>query len=181
MPYLVAAVVALALLALIQLLFTLAIVRRVREQGERLARFEAPDQLPAPAGPGEIIGAFTATTITGVLISDADLRDGPTMVGFFSPSCGPCADQLPFFEERARRLAGSHGVLAFVIDEGESSWAEATRLAKVATAAVIAADTSVTRAFSVYGYPVILDVDTEARVVASGHAVEALPQMTPAP
>lgn len=181
MPYLVAAVIALSLLAALQLLFTLAILRRLREHGERLSRLDPAAPGTEPVGPGDVIGPFTATTTAGTTISDTDLRDGPTTVGFFSPSCGPCLQQLPLFEQRARSLAGSHQVIAFVIDEGEESRVEAERLARVATVAVVAADSPATRAFSVRGYPVLLDVGADARVVASGYVVEALPPLTPAP
>jgi len=177
MPYLVAAVVVLALLVVIDLLLTLAILRRLRSHSERLARFEALDSLPEPAPPGEIIGAFTATTIAGATISDTDLRDHATTIGFFSPSCGPCAEQLPSFENRAR----THRSFAFVIDEGEPSQDLADRLAEVATVAVVASDSPATQAFSVIGYPVIFEVDTGARVVASAYDVGSMPQLVPAP
>jgi hypothetical protein len=175
MPYLVPAVVVLALLAVIQLLFTLAILRRLRNHGERLARFEVLDAGPEPAAPGETIGAFTTPALTGAMISDTDLRDSATTVGFFSPSCGPCTEQLPSFEERARR----HRSLAFVIDEGEPSRHLAERLAEVATVALVSADSPVTQAFSVYGYPVIFEIDAEARVIASAHDVGSMPQLAP--
>jgi len=175
MPYLIAAVVLLALLVLLQLLFTLAILRRLRHHGERLARFEVPGGGPAPSAPGETIGAFTALAHTGAMISDTDLRGSATTVGFFSPSCGPCADQLPPFEERAR----THRSLAFVIDEGEPSRRLAERLAEVATVAVVSADSPAPRAFSVYGYPVIVEIDDEDRVIASGYEVGSMPQPAP--
>jgi hypothetical protein len=159
----------------IQLLFSMAILRRLRTHGDRLARLEGLGG-PEPAAPGEIIGAFTAPGLTGALISDADLRTAATTVGFFSPSCGPCTEQLPAFEERAR----THRSLAFVIDEGESSRRLADRLAEVATVAVIPADSPATKAFTVSGYPVLFEIDAEARVVASGYDVGSLPQLTPA-
>jgi hypothetical protein len=168
-------VVVLALLVVVQLLFTLAILRRLRNHGERLARVEQPVGGPEPAGPGETIAAFTAPALTGVTISDTDLRDSATTVGFFSPSCGPCTEQLPAFEERARQ----HRALAFVIDEGEPSRQLARRLAEVAPVAVVSADSEATRAFSVYGYPVIFEIDAEARVIASAHDVGSLPQLAP--
>lgn len=177
MPYLVSAVVVLALLAVIQLLFTLAILRRLRSHGDRLARFEVLDGTPEPAAPGQTIAAFTARTLTGAVISDTDLHGSATTVGFFSPSCGPCAEQLPSFEERA----GTHCSLAFVIDEGEPSRQLADRLAEVATVAVVSADSPATRAFSVYGYPVIFEIDAEARVIASAHDVGSMPQLAPTP
>lgn len=175
MPYLISAVAVLALLVVIQLLFTLAILRRLRNHGERLARIEALDGGPEPAAPGETIGAFTAPALTGAMISDADLRGSASTVGFFSPSCGPCVEQLPSFEERAR----THRSLAFVIDEGEPSRHLAERLAEVATVAVVSADSPATQAFTVYGYPVIFEIDAEARVIASAHDVGSMPQLAP--
>jgi len=90
MALLVAGVVLACALGVLNMVFVLSIMRRMREQAES-------DRRPTPILPaGRRAADFVVTTVTGSLVTRASLT-GPTLVGFFSPGCGACAAALPRF------------------------------------------------------------------------------------
>lgn len=90
------------LLGLINLLLTVALVKRVREHDEKIAKFDVP--MPsALAEIGERIDDFEASTVEGAPLTRAALPEG-TLVGFFDPQCETCAEELPKWTEVAKSL-----------------------------------------------------------------------------
>lgn len=83
MPYLAAAVVLIGLLCVLNLLLTVGLIRRLREQGPGRPGNAAP---PTALGPGSRIGDFTTRTTGGEPVSHEDLTG---LVGFFSAGCTP--------------------------------------------------------------------------------------------
>ncbi|UBU10270.1 TlpA family protein disulfide reductase [Nonomuraea gerenzanensis] len=162
MQYLVAAVVLLALLCMANLLLTIGLIRRLREQGPAM-----PDGL----APGERMPGFAAMTTSGEPVSD-ELLGAPALVGFFSHGCKPCEDLLPHFVERARRT--SDGVLAVVAaGPGEDVTAHVERLAEVALVVTEPTQGSLQRAFKVSAYPTVITIDAGHTVVTAGHTLPA--------
>ena len=73
----IVAILVLTLMCVLNFLLTLGLARRIRE--------EPPAVMLPP-------GSRVDTTF-----------EPPTLVGFFSPGCGPCHERLPEFVARARR------------------------------------------------------------------------------
>ncbi|MER6914774.1 hypothetical protein ABT354_24130 [Streptomyces sp. NPDC000594] len=97
------AVLAVGALAMVNLVLTVGVVRRLREHTELLERTPAqaagaPGGMAGIASVGTAIPAFTAGPPDSP-ITDRDLLDG-TLVAFFSPTCAPCRDKLPGFVAR---------------------------------------------------------------------------------
>ena len=169
MPYLIAAVVLLAVLGLLNLLLTLAIVRRMRTMN--------PVQLPPePLSQGSPIRPFTATTINGRTVSEYDLRGGQALVGYFSPGCPPCEAALPRFISYAAGLDRER-VLAVIVDDTGTGAGDPT-LEAVAQVVVASEHAPVVEALSAYGYPAVFLLDEDGRVVAADTTVEGLPMVT---
>jgi AhpC/TSA family len=173
-PYLVGAVVIVGVLALLNLLLTFGVIRRLREHTERLSRPAAglPDLM---VGVGESPGSFTARTTEGEQVSLEALAGGEQLVGFFSPSCQPCKEVAPAFVARAA-AGGQTRALAVVVGGPEEVGDLVTWFAPVARV-VVEADVNgaVASAFRVNGFPALCLLDADGVVTASGHeAVQAV-------
>jgi thiol-disulfide isomerase/thioredoxin len=165
MPYLVAAVVLVGLLCMVNLLLTVGVIRRLRQQA---ARQGSPEPMAGGGlAPGDRIPEFAATTTNGEPIS-GELLGGPAMVGFFSAGCKPCKDLLPRFVERARQTP--EAVLAVVTggsDEDPGPYVE--RLAQVASVVSEEPQGPVQSAFKVAGYPTVFLIDADGTVANSDY------------
>lgn len=167
MPYLAAALVLVTALCLLNLVLTMGVIRRLRADAGH--RSLAPSA--AERAVGNSVGEFLATSVTGVAVDHGRL-DGRAVVGFFTPGCRPCAEQLPEFERLARRL-GADRVLGVVVGDGAACDADAARLSAVAPVVVERPGGPVSTAFSVDAFPSLFEV-RNGTVVAAGHAVSAL-------
>ncbi|MFJ3229745.1 hypothetical protein [Streptomyces sp. NPDC086787] len=151
MPYLVTAVVLLAVLCLLNLLLTFGVIRKLRAQAAEKADRVA-DGLIIPAG--STVAAFSAVTTDGERISRESL--GETMLGFFTPGCQACKERLPLFVDQARTITRETGrsVLAVVHGTEEETREQVAALSEVAHVVVEAGDGPLGEAFEVTGYPV---------------------------
>jgi thiol-disulfide isomerase/thioredoxin len=154
------AVVLLGALCVLNLLLTFGLIRRLRQDAGTGPRSGAalPQPPMAPVG----------TAVRGTSIG----WDGETLVGFFSPGCGPCEQQVPAFVD----LAGSrdrHGVLAVVFDPAGQSAELVRRLGQVAR--VVVEDTpdgALQTALQVKGYPSYCIVRDGIVVSVAGRAAD---------
>lgn len=155
---------ALALLLVANLAMTLALAQRVRSVQATVAQGLMRD--PALPRPGDPVGDFAVTTIEGEKVTDAALRDGTALVGFFAPGCSTCALVRSQLLERPPSVP----MFAFVdcsADEAEAR-SVATSLAAVARVALTHIGDPVTLAFREAGVPTLIRVE-RGSVVASGH------------
>jgi hypothetical protein len=121
MSYLTVAVIGLAVLGLVNLVFIVAMASRLREHSQQLARQGRPPAPPRRVGlpPGTLVPEFSVTTVSGAVVSTANLLGERSLIGFFMPGCVPCHNQLPAFLAFARGWPGGPGhVLAVVSDGG---------------------------------------------------------------
>jgi thiol-disulfide isomerase/thioredoxin len=167
MSYLIAAGVVVGVLCLLNLLLTYGVIRRLREHTELLAQRPAgmPDII---AGAGSMVGAFTATTVEGDQLTADDLEPG-TMVGFFSPGCGACVEQLPkFVDAAAAHPGGQDRVLAVVIGTQEDTAEQVAALSPKARVVVATGGAEIEKAFAVQGYPGFALIGDARVVTVSG-------------
>lgn len=173
MALLIAAVVLVGILGGVNLLLTIGVVRRLREHSELLAGTPRVVDNDPPVPVGSVVGEFTVTTADGEVVT-RDSLDGGTVVGFFSPGCGPCEELLPRFVEYAasERVRVVAVVAAPDVQAGEM----AAQLAPVARVVVEDAfGGPVSTAFGVRGYPALCVVDGDGIVTAGGSTMDALP------
>src|SRR5688572_19112974 len=126
MPYLTAAVIALSAVTLAQLVLIFGIIRRLREHTALFNRQaeEASVMLPR----GTRVADFAGTTEEGTVASRETLS-GQTLVGFLSPDCGACAEQVPAFLQQAAAAGGRGQVLSVVVGSPADTQELRTQLA----------------------------------------------------
>ncbi len=176
MAILTAAVVLVGLLCVLDLLLSFGIIRRLREQNETLKnvqqqRAAIDPEIALPAG--ATIGTFTAATVGGSDLSNADIDGTRALVGFFAPACEPCKERMPQFMEYATRFDGK--VIAIASGSEEETADMVVRLGEVAEVIREADGGVVHQAFGASGYPALCLVDGDRTVLASGWEMSALP------
>ncbi|MDQ1025263.1 thiol-disulfide isomerase/thioredoxin [Streptomyces umbrinus] len=170
MPFLIVAVVFVGLLCALDLTLTLGVVKRLREHTELIGNLSGR----ASIGVGEEVGEFTTVTVDGTPLSREGLADD-TLVGFFSPGCPACKEELPKFVEYARAMPGGRErVLATVVGDVARTTDMVAQLTPVAqVVAEPAQHGTVGPAFQVAAFPSVMRVGangggrsvvTEARV-----------------
>lgn len=175
MAYLGAAVAVVGMLCILDLLLTYGVIRRLRIHTEQLTAGYGgsgnPRSLP---GRGSRIGDFAANTVDGRPV-EPGMFARETVVGFFSPTCGPCKDMLPLFVEHAAEvLDGRSRVLAVVVSDPQEAASLVSVLEPVAQVVVEQRDGAMSGAFSVTGFPSLFVVNEDRTIVASGHTMAAV-------
>lgn len=173
MPLLAAAVAIVAVLCLLDLLLTLGVIRRLREHERRLA--EAGSAPPRRRlDPGAPVGPFSATATDGSAVS-ADALAPRAVVAFFSPTCAPCAEQLPRFVDLVAALPGGPGqALAVVCGDLAQAGPLVAKLEPVARVVLEEGLGPLATAFGVFAFPTLYVVDRDGAIRASGGSVDTL-------
>jgi thiol-disulfide isomerase/thioredoxin len=172
----VVAVVMLSLLCLLNLLLTVGVVRRLKEHTTALEMLAGPlGEVMQPAGGS--VADYAATTVDGTAVG-RELLLGPTLVGFFSPGCGPCRERLPEFVARAAQAPAGR-VLAVVVQRAgapaEEGQAMVADLAGAAPVVVEPPGGSLSTSFGVRGFPAFGLLEPSGQLVASGTELSAIP------
>ncbi|MDP9863716.1 MULTISPECIES: TlpA family protein disulfide reductase [Streptosporangium] len=171
MPYLVVAVVFVGALCAVNLLLTLAVIRRLREHSAQLANGRSTR--PPLVASGTALPEFTASASDGTTVSQ-DFFTGPTLVGMFSTTCAACHERLPEFTAWAGQL-GPGRALAVVTGDPEDAGVFTAALAPVAPVVVEPPDGPLARAFQVSFFPTFYLVDDRAVITAAADAPDRLP------
>jgi AhpC/TSA family len=154
---LLAAVLILAVLVLVDLALTLAVVRRLRKQVTDRERWEAEQRGQVSPPLGTPVPDFTVEATDGSTVTGDTLRGGRAFVAFVSNGCGSCHDQLPQLREHlaASRAAGDYA-LVVVAGDGSGDGDLVTALngaVPVVTEGVAREDRVVGPAFAIGEYP----------------------------
>jgi len=179
MAALIAAVIVLGVFGVLNLVFCLGIIRRLREHTELIENMGRGGNTDLILSAGATIGAFSTSTVDGAEVSNAALT-GPTLAAFFSPGCGPCELERPEFVALAATYPRDR-VLAVVTGvDDEAAAPLVAELRGIATVVREADDGPVQQAFGVGGYPTFALVEPNGLVVAGGLRVASLPTPVPA-
>ncbi|WP_440066663.1 hypothetical protein [Streptosporangium sp. OZ121] len=168
---------AVMVLCALDIVLTVGVARRLRAQGELLARqvasLSAGYPLPGALSPvmreaGERLGVFRAVAGDGTPVDEGFFADASTLVAAFSVGCPACEERLPEFVRFAPAFAGRERVLALVV--GADGAAEKAALLE-AVATVVVEKTHggpVCGSLGVRAYPALAIVDPGGVVRASG-------------
>jgi hypothetical protein len=175
MPYLAAAVALVGLLGLLNLLLMVGVIRRLREHHEPLPRHAGPGvAVPSLLGPGDEVGDFSSVTVDGEPLTRGVFSE-QTLVGFFSPDCGPCHELLPSFVTYAARMPeGRRQVLAVLTGDATTTAGQVSTLDGVARVVLERPGGQLGTAFRNEWYPALYLVGPDGRVQASGNRLDAL-------
>lgn len=181
MTYLAVAVAGAGALSLVNLWLTIALARKLRDHGEQLARRPSGPRPLVGLPPGTQVPDFTLTTVAGATVSAEDLRGQRSVIGFFSPGCAPCHDQIPAFAAFARALPGGADRALAVISgrhgpRGQDGSADdfARQLADIAHVVREPSAAAAAAALAVSGFPSFILLDAGGRVEAGAHAVAGI-------
>jgi hypothetical protein len=171
------AVIALALLVLVDLLLTFAILRRLREHEERLSQLSE-----RPVGGPEIgqpLPRFETVTVDGGLLDSTALLGGESVVAVFSTSCHGCEQQAPRFVEVASQMAlTGRRIITLLIDDGQQEDHPLRQVLSRAGLLVIEShDGSLKAAIGPQLLPSYYLFTAEGLLVAKAPSVDALPRI----
>jgi peroxiredoxin len=173
MIYLALAVVLVGVLCLLNLVLSLAIIRRLRRQTEQDAQGVQSSRVTLPKGTP--LPEFTAMTTDDVPLSTVDLRDDRAVIAFFAATCQPCHTALPEFADLARtHPGGPKHVLAVVNGSGPEADEFVEALSGLAHVVVEPELGPVAQAFSVTVFPAFYLADEDGRIVAGTPTVRML-------
>lgn len=175
MPYLIAAVILLSLFSLGHMLVTVGLIRRIRTMAAESGSGTAPP-IPPTLAVGQSPGEFATATQEGRRFERSGLPGGRSLIGFFSTTCEPCAENAPRFAEYARSF--DPGRVVAVIQDGEPGAAQTfgERYLDGVDVLVEAMNGPVARAFAVEAFPTMYVLDAEGRVEHSAFNTSRLPQ-----
>ncbi|MFC5831181.1 TlpA family protein disulfide reductase [Nonomuraea insulae] len=150
--------------ALLDLVLTVGVIRRLREHTQMFSEMTDSGEVMAEAG--SEIAAFDA------IATDGGRVENPKLIGVFSPGCPACEERMPLFVDRA---AGHDraSVLAVIAGADDAAAQYRSRLEPVARVVVEQPGGTVTTALQVKGFPAFAVLDGSL-VVASGTNLDAL-------
>ncbi|MFF4198257.1 hypothetical protein [Nonomuraea sp. NPDC001831] len=149
-----AAILLVGALCIINLIFTMGVIKRLREHTALLRGSNDPMAIEL----GTEIGDFTALTIDGEQIDHESLT-AETSIAFFSPNCKPCKEKLPGFVAYAAGLPrGRNQVLAVVAGNADMAAGFTAELRQVARVVVEGPSGPLVSAFGVRAFPTVLTV-----------------------
>jgi thiol-disulfide isomerase/thioredoxin len=163
--------------ALLNLLLTMGVIRRLRDHTTQLARVSVHAE-DAILPTGSRVGDFSVTTVDGEPVS-ADGLAGRTLVGFFSPGCPACERLLPAFVAYAESVPGGRErVLAVVAGDSDEAAGHVEALQECARVVRAGHDDELLQAFSVKAFPGVCMVEPDRTVVAAGADLTGFPALT---
>lgn len=182
MTFLAIAVVGVAAVCLVNLWLLIALARKVNKQADQFTQRPARQRPPVGPPAGSQVPAFTVTTAAGAIVSAADLHGKRSLIGFFSPGCEPCHEQVPIFAALAQRMADDAARPLAVIcgghraARGQEGAADqlAAQLAEVAHVVREPSAGAVAAALAVSGFPSFILIDADGRVAGGAHAVAGI-------
>ncbi|MEV0272530.1 TlpA disulfide reductase family protein [Hamadaea sp. NPDC050747] len=176
--FVISLVVLVGVVAGLNLLLTVGVIRRLKLHTSQLANLPKMDgsNESLMIAEGERIGEFETVTSDGEAVS-RDSLSGQTLVGVLSPSCSACEERLPEFVETAKAFPGGRGqVLAVIAGQPDEVAGYLQKLAPVARVVVEPPiDGPLGSALKVQGFPTFALLDGEGTVVAGGISPKQLP------
>ncbi|MEV8374238.1 hypothetical protein AB0P21_15960 [Kribbella sp. NPDC056861] len=167
MAVLSTAVVLIGLIALLNLVLTIGVIRRLRaqppaDQHQHAGGLRpAVDVRPTTLEPGERVPGIDAVTIDGIAVQLP--FEGRSLIGFFSPSCSTCREQLiPFVVTAERQPAGVRVLAVVAGSDDDTAKAYVDELLAGRSEVLIVRedeDGPVQKAFGIKGFPAFAIVD----------------------
>jgi len=176
MAVLTVAVILIALIALLNLAVTTALVRRMRELQPTATRPE--DGLHR----GEPVPEFTVERAGLPPLTREALRERPTLVAFFATTCPQCASHAAEFARRTAEPAfvGTR-ILPVLLDTGEDRRGLRALLSEAAEPVVDGTAAELSRLFRSRGTPAYFLIGTDGTVAAKGPNLASLSLPLPHP
>jgi len=128
------------------------------------ANFAAAQLLQQAAPkPGPAVGrtavAFNVQTLDGRSVTLDTLRGKPLILNFFASWCDPCREEMPLINELAAKAGGNYQVLGIAVEDSRAAVTEYVKEAKLALPVALDLNSTVKRAYRIFGPPATFFVD----------------------
>jgi hypothetical protein len=168
MPYVIAALILLGVITLLNLVLTMAVIRRLRERETDIAAHSV-GAIDVDAGipVGETVPSFHTTATDGSAVTGEEAADKRMLYAFFSVDCKACWPKVPAFVTYARRLGlGADQVVSAVVGTGAAAEDSVAKLESVGRVVMEPTGGPLSSALEARGFPSFV-------LVGAGGAVEA--------
>jgi hypothetical protein len=164
------AVIVLAVLVLIDLVLSAAIIRRLRETEAKITEMNTPPESGIMLG--EPMPEFE--THDGEL-THANLAGAPALIGFFSAGCRHCPTQAERLADRAAEIAATGVRVVSVLTSGDEATEDLSPMLRKAGTLIAEPDSAtMMTAFREGATPTFLMFGGDGRLLARGHELGAV-------
>ncbi|WP_433257225.1 TlpA family protein disulfide reductase [Streptosporangium sp. CA-135522] len=167
-------------ISVLNLLLTMAVIRKLRDTASTGAGRAAPPDLPElPAG--SRMPSFHGEAVSGEIVSAQTTAGSAAVFAFFDTGCSACKPTVPKLIEFARKNALPTGQVIAVVGDNDGNASEyVDELGGTATVIVEETMGSMARAFSINSFPAFVIAGADGVVVRSGHGGGTLAAGIPA-
>jgi cytochrome oxidase Cu insertion factor (SCO1/SenC/PrrC family) len=160
MPFVIAGLVLVGAIAVLNLLLTMAVIRRLRKNEAAM-----PPMMESGPAKGSATPEFSIESITGETVTQESLAGSPAVVAFFSTTCSACKPALPKLVEHIEGNGLKPGqVVAVINGEGDDHADFAEILEGKATVVKESEMGTVSAAFSISAFPTFVHIGSNGKV-----------------
>lgn len=164
MPFLIAAVVLVGAIAVLNLLLTMAVIRRLRRNESNMA----PPMMDSGPKVGSALPEFNATSVAGDEVDHKALAGSAGVVAFFSTTCSACKPAVPQLISHVESSDFKpNQVLVVITGEGDEREEFTEMLSGKATIVTEGSMGELTTGFSINAFPSFVHFDAEGTVTRS--------------
>jgi cytochrome c biogenesis protein CcmG/thiol:disulfide interchange protein DsbE len=118
-----------------------------------------------PPGVGAAAINFDLKTLDGKPASLKTFRGKPLVINFFASWCDPCRDEMPLINELASKSnKDGYSVLGIAVEDGRAAVTEFARETKLVFPIALDLNSTVKRAYRIFGPPATFFIDGEGLV-----------------
>jgi thiol-disulfide isomerase/thioredoxin len=174
-PYLISALVLVGAVCAVNLLLAFAMLRRLRQHAEILRQGRPAAMFDPQELSGQPVPEFAVATTDGGVVNRNSLVARAHLVGFFTPGCGPCLQQVPEF---TRAVSGQRRGAPLPLAVVVTRTSDATELIDLLGGVpIVAGDDGVELAsrFGIRNYPTMLLTRTDGTIGSAAVSMRGLP------
>ena len=116
----------------------------------------SPAQAAAGAGPAP---NFTLKSLSGKNLKLSEMTGNVVLINFWASWCGPCREEMPLINELSTKAGGSYHVLGIAVEDTRAAVIEYAKEAKLAFPIALDLNSTVKRAYRIFGPPATLFID----------------------
>jgi peroxiredoxin len=98
--------------------------------GKAMGMDQGPGPEEQPRMVGKVAPGFTLVDLAGKKVSLSDYKGRPVLVNFWATWCGPCREEMPWFEELRKQYAAQGFEILGLTDDADAGKEVITKAAK---------------------------------------------------